>query len=73
MSALYGTLGGGKAQGKTYRGSNAMEAHIRGWNVGVRVSASRSDEGRVTLKVYRTGGSNGTGCETLIETIEEGD
>ena len=71
MSALYGTLSGGRAREKTYRGSNAMEARIRGWNVGVRVNASRSDEGRVTLKVYRTGGSNVTERETLIETIEE--
>lgn len=50
--------------------SSGIRADVNGWNVGVCVIASVDSRGNDVIRVYRTGGSNGTRDE-LIATIGE--
>ncbi len=51
--------------------SSGIDAHVRGWDSGVKVLASVDSEGNDSFDVYRTSGSNGglsdeyIGCVTL--------
>ena len=50
-----------------------MEAHIRGWNIGVRVYCRWNEEtNKDEITVYRTGGSNGR-TDDLIAKLETAD
>lgn len=66
MAHFYGNMQGNRG-GVTRGGSkdSGMCAHVRGWNIGVRVSVSQLD-GKDVVHVYRTGGSNGATSEELI-------
>ena len=67
MSHFYGTMQGNR--GSTSRcGSKAsgIEAHVRGWNVGVRVSVRVGLDGQDVAEAWRTSGSNGDGGDQLI-------
>ncbi len=60
MAQFYGDVQGNRGQA-TRMGTkgSGMSAHIRGWNVGVRVELSH--EGGVdVVRVFRTAGSNGS-------------
>lgn len=60
MARFYGDL---KEQARTpgTRRGNAktgLVAHIRGWNVGVKVDCAIDENGKDVIRVTRTGGSN---------------
>jgi hypothetical protein len=65
MAHFYGDLQGNRGQ-TTRCGakSSGIDAHLRGWNIGVQVTVQHED-GHDTVYVYRTCGSNG-GYRTLI-------
>lgn len=62
MSHFYGSMKGNRG-GVSRCGSkrSGITAHIRGWNVGVRVNIFVNDKGEDTVHIYQTKGSNG--CE----------
>ena len=64
MSALYGSMAGERGE-VTRRGHKRLSAHVRGWNVGVRVEARHGSDGDSIL-IFRTGGSNGAPRDELI-------
>ncbi len=75
MSQFYGDMTGNR--GTVTRGgskASGMTAHIRGWDVGVRVRLSHVD-GVDVVRVYRTKGSRGTGPwgtdDTLLAEFSE--
>lgn len=51
---------------------SGIEAHPRGWNVGVEVIGYVED-GRDVFHVYATGGSNAASSRKLIGTVTESD
>ena len=72
MSYFYGSMQGNKG-GVTRCGTkkSGMTAHIRGWNIGVRVNIRHDEKsGKDFYTIYETGGSNG-GSETLIADLGE--
>jgi len=77
MSHFYGTIEGQAKTAATRRGSprSGINAHIRGWNSGVYISAFVDNDGRDCFRVSVTGGSNGARktCEilTVSETCEK--
>ncbi len=69
MSRLYGDLCGNRGEA-TRQGTAAsgIRSHVRGWNVGVRVSGCADDESDV-FYVRATGGSHGREAERLIAIV----
>lgn len=74
MAHFYGSMQGARGEA-TRCGTKAsgISAHIRGWNVGVRVSCYVDGNGRDVIEVRRTAGSNGGGMEECIATFVEGE
>lgn len=63
MSRLYGSVRGGRGEA-TRTGHSHITAHVRGWNVGVKVYGKA--EGEVdTFEVVATSGSNGSDQFTI--------
>ena len=72
MAHFYGSMQGNKGE-VTRCGTkkSGMTAHIRGWNIGVKVNIRHDKEtGKDNYTIYETGGSNG-GSETLIGDLGE--
>jgi hypothetical protein len=70
MARFYGELKG--ARGRASRlgtASSGMSAHIRGWDVGVRVQLSMGPDGNDLVQIWATGGSNGLTNERLIAEL----
>lgn len=62
--------------GQATRGGNAegMEAHIRGWNFGIKVNIRQNPQtGKDEAVVYRTSGSNGGESDECIGRFTEKD
>jgi hypothetical protein len=51
---------------KTARGHHRASAHARGWDTGARVEVQLQEDGRVSVYVWRTGGSNGANAGHLF-------
>ena len=51
-------------------GSNCIEANVSGWDCGVRVWGTRTEDGSVLFEVYETGGSHDQKRERLIGTVK---
>ena len=68
MSALYGSMAGERGE-VTKCGNKFLSAHVRGWNVGVRIEARHGEDGD-SFMVYRTGGSNGAPRDELIAEVK---
>jgi hypothetical protein len=49
--------------------ASGISAHVRGWNVGVRVEGRDSD-GADSFDIFATGGSNARHAPKLIGTVE---
>lgn len=76
MSSLYASIEtDGRAKTTATRcGHHYMSAHVRGWDEGGAVEALYDpDTQKVTVRVYRTGGSNGGRIHTLICEWTQGD
>lgn len=79
MARFYGTMGGGRGTtSRTGTTNSGLEAHVRGWDVGVMVSARAAHPGRYAgvgsddydvIDVYITGGSNGSAPVARIGTV----
>ena len=75
MARFIGELQG-KAKTKASRlgtEKSGLIAHIRGWNVGVFIRCEVDEDGKDTLRIYRTKGSNNPTLQELIVEIKEGE
>lgn len=74
MARFYGEIKG-KARSKATREGDAesgIEAHIRGWNVGIEVVClPKRDSGLDRCEVYLTGGSHTPSRLTRLSVVEE--
>jgi len=72
MAHFYGEVQGNHGEA-TRMGTekSGFRAHIRGWNIGIRVRCEVNSEGKDTIFVYKTGGSNGGNSELIAELVEE--
>ena len=70
MSRFYGSLKGSAKTTVTRRGhaSSGLEAHVRGWDIGVRAECAAIG-GKDAIYLYTTGGSNEPERRDLIATI----
>ena len=81
VSRFYGSLEGMARTSATRRGSagSGVSAHVRGWDLGARVTVGAVDEhaGRLEggtrdgFTVYATGGSNGGRAELELLEVQE--
>lgn len=53
----------------TSSGNKELSSHLRSWDFGILVEATR-DGASEKFKIYRTGGSNNPNDKELIRTIE---
>lgn len=69
MSHFYGSIVGSRGEA-TLGGSpnSGINGHVRGWDVGVRVSGS-VQESEDVFHVFATGGSNARQPDTLLGTV----
>jgi len=75
MARFYGEIQG-KAKTKASRlgtEKSGLIAHIRGWNVGVFIRCEVDEDGKDTLRIYRTKGSNNPTLQESIAEIKEGE
>lgn len=49
--------------------NSGVSGHIRGWDLGIRVSCAVNEKGVDVCDVYRTGGSNHRTSDKLIATV----
>lgn len=73
MAQFYGEIKG--ARGETSRTGNkvsGMTAHIRGWDIGVRVVLTH-ENGKDRVQVYRTTGNHENRTMYRLVDIAEGD
>ena len=74
MSRFYGSLNGQAKTEATRRGNknSGVGAHVRGWNVGVKIFA-RADGEKDLIDVYLTTGSDESGSDIFIGTARQND
>jgi hypothetical protein len=72
MSHFYGEMFGSAKNPATMRGhkTTGLEAHLRGWNIGVKVIL-QNNNGVDEIYLYKTGGSNGSGRTVLLGVLSE--
>jgi len=70
MAQFQGTLHGSARTAASRQGTkmSGLAAHLRGWNLGVYVEVQHRD-GRDTILVYRTGGSNSPALQECIASL----
>jgi hypothetical protein len=73
MSKLYATIeSDSRSKPVTTRGHKMLNAHIRGWDIGVAVSMV-CNNGSIYITVTKTGGSNRpSNVETLLSEVFDG-
>lgn len=69
MSALYASVQGERGTA-TKCGRKFLSAHIRGWDLGIRIEARHDENGRDTFAVFQTSGSNGVKPEKFVFEIQ---
>lgn len=72
MSRFYGDLRGQAKTQATRRGSrkSGLDAHIRGWNIGVKIRCFDQD-GSDVITVHLTGGSNSPSSSHCLAEISD--
>ena len=67
MSQFYASVTGSRGSTVTKTGdkSTGMHAHIRGWNIGIKVNCIHH-EGKDIIRVYKTSGSTGSKSDKFI-------
>ncbi len=74
VARFYGEVDGGRScASRTGSKSAGMSGHIRGSNVGARVRCYVNVDGQDVIEVYRTGGSNGNGCDQFVGAFVDGE
>lgn len=73
MAQFYGSMQGNRG-GTTRMGSkdSGIQAHVRGWNVGVQAFVYHED-GVDVCRVYKTSGSTGSAPSELVMEFTEHD
>ena len=67
MSRFYGTFSSDCSKKSTKRGHHFVDAHVRGWNIGIRCEVSSCPScGADMIEAYETGGSNGSFTPELV-------
>ncbi len=76
MSRFYGSMSGSRGEvTRCGTPSSGINAHLRGWTVGVRVDGTplTGDRGGQpdvdAFRIYATAGSNGEGSDVLLGTV----
>ena len=72
MAQFHGKMKG--ARGEVSRLGNkvsGMTAHLRGWNIGVRIELTHTGAGKDRVVVYRTTGSSGGGGSVKMMEFQE--
>jgi hypothetical protein len=70
MSKLYCKVVGDRDKPVTKAGHRVLEAHVSGWDFGVRVEAEVTASGSIKFRVVETGGSNSPKETKLVHTVE---
>lgn len=74
MSRLYVSAEGDVAKtGVTRAGHHEVQAHVRGWNLGILARATVNREGQTVVTAYLTGGSNDHSQKIWLGTWTESD
>jgi hypothetical protein len=74
MAHFYGTMQGGRAEvSRTGHKTTGMQAHVRGWDLGVRAHMTHDRDGKDYAVVYLTSGSNGNNGEVCLGTFDADD
>lgn len=73
MARFYGELHGRAGLRVTREGTerSGLTAHIQGWRIGVYIDCFVDVDGKDTLRIYRTKGSNDPSLRELIAEIKE--
>jgi hypothetical protein len=72
MAHFYGEIQGNRGAATRAGSKNSgFKAHIRGWNIGVRIHCDVDYDGNDVIHVYKTSGSNGSKSDVRIATITE--
>jgi hypothetical protein len=50
-------------------GSNGIEAHARGWDLGIKVIGKINEDGEDEFEIWTTGGSHNPSIKTPIATV----
>ncbi len=69
MSRFYGDLQGERGMA-TRQGHKAIGGHIRGWNLGARVSCFIGDDGEDRVVINLTNGSSDSSCQLSLGTFQ---
>ena len=74
MSRFYGDLQGSRGEA-TRGGSKAsgIDGHLRGWQIGARVSVYANHNGKDTVAISLTSGSNGVAKHITLGQWQIGD
>jgi len=72
MSKYYATLQGDNRKSVTRAAHRHLEAHLRGWDFGVVVTIYTGPDGKETIRIERTGGSNNPVRREVL-TFKEGE
>ena len=71
MTRFYANIQGGRGEATRQGGAKSgIRGHIRGWDLGVRVSGGvDSETGKDVFYIYVTGGSNGHHSDRFLARI----
>jgi len=72
MSRFYASIQGNRGMA-TRQGTpkSGMEGHVRGWNIGARVTCYVGDDGKDRVRVTLTGGSSNPFSKRDLGTFKE--
>ena len=72
MARFYASMKGNRGEAtRMGTATSGLEAHIRGWGIGIRVECQSIDGGLTdVIRVYKTGGSNDPKSEKLLCAID---
>ena len=74
MAQFYASIRGNRGEAtRLGTKSSGMQAHIRGWNLGVQVNCFTNSAGEDCFSVALTKGSNGNGAVKHIGNFKESD
>lgn len=72
MAQFLGEVEGQRATVHTIGSKKSgITAHVRGWNVGVKIYCEVDANGNDTIRVYETGGSNSPSNVRLLAEIKQ--
>lgn len=69
MSRFYGNITNNRSTVTKCGHKDGLTAHIRGWNLGIRVDSYINEQGQDSFRIYKTFGSNNPSNVDLIADI----